>query len=89
MPTLQAGRQRLPPITPSAPSRGAVKESGVTDVNSLLSGFWSETKLWNINLVQKGAIGAKRQSLGMPGGAIVMGNGRVPIFSGKYLGPQN
>jgi hypothetical protein len=46
----------------------------------LLSGWWSQTRCWNL-AVSKRDMKARRQTLGLPGGTVVLGNGRMPNFS--------
>jgi hypothetical protein len=56
------------------------------EIKSLFSGFWTETKLWNISITMKGqmkGVAVRRHHLGLPGGAVVMANGRIPVFSGR------
>lgn len=50
----------------------------------LLSGWWSQTRLWNLQVVKKGLV-ARRHHWASPGGAVVLGNGRVPLFTGSQM----
>lgn len=50
----------------------------------LLSGWWYETRLWNVAVLKKGQV-AKRHNPEHPGGAVVIGNGRALLFNGTHL----
>mmetsp|Transcript_33410 Transcript_33410/g.92293 ORF Transcript_33410/g.92293 Transcript_33410/m.92293 type:complete len:476 (+) Transcript_33410:314-1741(+) len=50
----------------------------------VLSRFWQETRLWNIKIFNKGSC-ARRNTLEIPGGAVVLGNGRIKNHEGNHV----
>mmetsp|Transcript_88677 Transcript_88677/g.286459 ORF Transcript_88677/g.286459 Transcript_88677/m.286459 type:complete len:471 (-) Transcript_88677:317-1729(-) len=50
----------------------------------LLEGWYSKTRSFNIQ-IGKGDLQCRRFSSAMPGGTFVLGNGRVPFFTGSHL----
>eukprot|EP00929_Paragymnodinium_shiwhaense_P114244 TRINITY_DN82593_c0_g1_i1.p1 TRINITY_DN82593_c0_g1~~TRINITY_DN82593_c0_g1_i1.p1 ORF type:complete len:498 (+),score=116.37 TRINITY_DN82593_c0_g1_i1:161-1654(+) len=50
----------------------------------VLSGWYSQTRLWNLS-VTRNSQSARRHSLEYSGGAIVLGNGRMPLYTGRHL----
>jgi len=78
VPNLQASAS---PFLPAISSRSPVES--LRD-EPMLSGWWSKTRCWNIS-ISKRDMKARRQTLGLPGGTVVLGNGRMPIFNESGL----
>eukprot|EP00747_Dinoflagellata_sp_TGD_P190791 gnl/TRDRNA2_/TRDRNA2_53160_c0_seq1.p1 gnl/TRDRNA2_/TRDRNA2_53160_c0~~gnl/TRDRNA2_/TRDRNA2_53160_c0_seq1.p1 ORF type:complete len:541 (+),score=69.26 gnl/TRDRNA2_/TRDRNA2_53160_c0_seq1:172-1623(+) len=60
------------------------------DTEPLLSGWYSKVRSWNTVFERKGVkpgreTTVKRHTLEMPGGCLVFGNGRMPLFKGGNL----
>jgi hypothetical protein len=70
----------------SRPGMSMPTSSSAREANApMLSAWWSKTQSWNIGL-RKRDTRARRQTLGLPGGTVVLGNGRLPNFStSNYL----
>eukprot|EP00931_Biecheleriopsis_adriatica_P103823 TRINITY_DN78613_c0_g1_i1.p1 TRINITY_DN78613_c0_g1~~TRINITY_DN78613_c0_g1_i1.p1 ORF type:complete len:629 (-),score=110.07 TRINITY_DN78613_c0_g1_i1:7-1806(-) len=49
-----------------------------------LTGFYSESRFWNM-LISKKDLTISRRIPEMPGGAVCLGNGKLPLFSGAHL----
>lgn len=86
MPNLQASSSSFLPNISGDSSRPGVFLHGSSRAKEdpLLSGWWSKTRCWNIG-VSKKDIKARRQTLGLPGGTVVLGNGRMPNFNDSRL----
>lgn len=89
MPNLQASTTSsfLPSITGSTSRPMAASDQPLSPVSKdepLLSGWWSKTRMWNV-AISKRDTKARRQTLGLPGGTVVLGNGRMPSFHDSRL----
>eukprot|EP00927_Polykrikos_kofoidii_P037137 TRINITY_DN31310_c0_g1_i1.p1 TRINITY_DN31310_c0_g1~~TRINITY_DN31310_c0_g1_i1.p1 ORF type:complete len:554 (+),score=80.56 TRINITY_DN31310_c0_g1_i1:90-1751(+) len=77
-----AAREKSP-VSPGTQTKAGKKQE------PLLSGWWNQTRLWNVSVVKKGLV-ARRHNWSAPGGAVVLGNGRIPLFTGShFLHPGN
>eukprot|EP00416_Gambierdiscus_australes_P044367 CAMPEP_0171107490 /NCGR_PEP_ID=MMETSP0766_2-20121228/66927_1 /TAXON_ID=439317 /ORGANISM="Gambierdiscus australes, Strain CAWD 149" /LENGTH=520 /DNA_ID=CAMNT_0011568805 /DNA_START=35 /DNA_END=1598 /DNA_ORIENTATION=+ len=76
----------LPPITGGVSHKTPVpaKASLLEEKSPLVQGWWSRTRSWNIGFSNK-ELTAKRHNLSMSGGTVVLGNGRIPVFTGSHL----
>jgi len=71
-----------------APSPSGRSHTTKTD-EPLLSAWWSKTRSWNIGITKQD-LKARRQTLGLPGGTVLLGNGRMANFnSSNYLAKGN
>lgn len=52
--------------------------------DSLLKSWFAKTRTWNSN-ISEGNIVARRKDASLPGGAVVLGDGRIPLFAGRHL----
>ncbi|CAE8690668.1 unnamed protein product [Polarella glacialis] len=50
----------------------------------LLSAWWAKSRSWNVKIGKKD-MRATKISLGMPGGGVVLGNGRLALCAGSHL----
>jgi hypothetical protein len=73
------GDSSRPGAFPGSPARSSGK-----DQEPLLSGWWSQTRCWNVG-ISKQDRKARRLTLDLPGGTVVLGNGRMPNFSDDRL----
>eukprot|EP00933_Yihiella_yeosuensis_P074870 TRINITY_DN83952_c0_g1_i1.p1 TRINITY_DN83952_c0_g1~~TRINITY_DN83952_c0_g1_i1.p1 ORF type:complete len:515 (+),score=79.13 TRINITY_DN83952_c0_g1_i1:68-1612(+) len=84
------GTTKLPPIhsdpvgVPISPM-STMCESPINAANDpFMKCWWSKTRCWNAKIGKKD-LRAARQSLPLPGGCVVLGNGKVPLTSGSHL----
>jgi len=82
------GTTSLPPIdvaTPHGYKSGPLStksEAGAED--PVVMHWWSKTRCWNIAHYDKNK-GVRRQCATVPGGSVVLGDGRLPLFRGSHL----
>mmetsp|Transcript_106922 Transcript_106922/g.312641 ORF Transcript_106922/g.312641 Transcript_106922/m.312641 type:complete len:488 (+) Transcript_106922:87-1550(+) len=76
----------LPPIVNGATEMTplSTKHEVVEDKSPLLQFWWTRTKSWNVGFSHK-ELTAQRHNLSMSGGTVVLGNGRLPLFTGSHL----
>mmetsp|Transcript_96239 Transcript_96239/g.299817 ORF Transcript_96239/g.299817 Transcript_96239/m.299817 type:complete len:476 (-) Transcript_96239:27-1454(-) len=77
----------LPPICKTASlaaSAAPPKPKPAEDKSPILQGWWPRSKSWNVGVSNK-ELTAKRHNLAMCGGTVVLGNGRLPLFTGSHL----
>jgi len=83
LPPIEGATGALPSIENASPS---AKDRTLRPVEKepVLSSWWSRTRSWNITFGKRDSK-ARREMLPMPGGCVVLGNGRIPLYSGTHL----
>jgi len=78
----------LPPIAgsckPVAPGNLPQQVANNEEGFPLLHGWWTTRRCWNIHISNRD-LTARRKNMAMPGGTVVVGNGRIPLFTGTHL----
>lgn len=69
-----------PVATGEPPQQVTRSEEG----HPLLRGWWTARRCWNIHISNKD-LTARRKNMALPGGTVVIGNGRIPLFTGTHL----
>lgn len=85
LPNLSTSQVLGTSCTVSLPPLSDVSRPGATkqDMEPLLTGWYEKTRCWNMSVSK--SVKARRQNLGLPGGGVVIGNGRLANFTGSHL----
>jgi len=86
---LRSQPDALPPIQGSQPAKSNQFQPDFVEPwddtsEKLLSKFYAETRCWNV-LISGKDMRASRRVLEMPGGSVVLGDGKMPLFFGSHL----
>lgn len=78
----------LPPIAgaskPAATEEPPQPIAKTEEGPPLLHGWWTKRRCWNVNVSNKD-LTARRKNMAMSGGTVIVGNGRLPLFTGTHL----
>jgi hypothetical protein len=92
LPTISTEESQLATMvkTPSSPAAIREMRTPVAERNLRaadeppLRNWYSRRRLWNVSVSRDG-LTARRHNKPIPGGAVVLGDGRIPLFTGRQL----